>query len=64
MVVHVLDCDSAPHADHERLDLALVCPASNAEETIFSPVLPPGVGSDLEMKIDRSASALDILMVS
>lgn len=47
MVVHVFHGDSAPHADHERLDLALVHTASDAEVTVLAPVLPPRVGSDL-----------------
>lgn len=47
MIVHVLHGDSAPHADHERFDLALVVPASDAEVAVLSPVLSPRVGSDL-----------------
>lgn len=41
MVVHVFHGDSAPHADHKRLNLALVYTTSNAEVTVLAPVLPP-----------------------
>ncbi len=51
MVVHVLHCDSAPHADHKCLDLTLVFPTCDAEVAILSPVLSPGVGSDLRRKV-------------
>lgn len=50
VIVHVLHCDSAPRADHKCLNLALILPTCNAEEAIFSPVLPPGVSSNLEIK--------------
>lgn len=48
VAVHVLHGDPAPHADHERFDLALVGATSDAEEAVLAPVLPPGVGGDLQ----------------
>lgn len=51
MVVHVLHRDPAPDANHKGFNLALVAPASNAEVAVLSPVLSPGVGSDLKRKI-------------
>lgn len=46
-VVHVLQRDPAPHADHKCFDLTFIVPTSDAEVAILSPVLPPGVGSNL-----------------
>lgn len=46
-VVHVLHANPAPHAHHEGLDLALVAAPRDAEVAVLSPVLAPGVGSDL-----------------
>lgn len=48
MAVHVLHGDPAPHADHKCFNLALVGAASDAEEAVLAPVLPPGVGGDLQ----------------
>lgn len=48
VAVHVLHGDPAPHANHKGLDLALVGATSNAEEAVLAPVLPPGVGGDLQ----------------
>lgn len=48
MIVHVLHGDSAPHADNEGFNLALVFPTSDAEVAVLAPVLSPGVGSNLE----------------
>lgn len=48
VAVHVLHGDPAPHADHERFDLALVGATSDAEEAVLAPALPPGVGGDLQ----------------
>lgn len=50
MAVHVLHGDPAPHADHKRFDFALVGAASDAEEAVLAPVLPPGVGGDLQRR--------------
>lgn len=50
VAVHVLHRDSAPHADHKRFDLALVVAAGDAEVTVLSPVLSPGVCSNLTKK--------------
>lgn len=46
VVVHVLHCNPAPHANHESFDFTLIISTSDTEVTIFSPVLSPGVGSD------------------
>lgn len=46
MVVHVLHCNSAPHADHKCFNLALIVPTGDTEVAVLSPVLSPGVGSD------------------
>lgn len=51
MVVHVLHRDPAPHTDHKRFNLTLIVPASDTEVAVLSPVLPPGVGSDLKRKV-------------
>lgn len=51
MVVHVLHRDPAPHANHKCFNLTLVVPAGDAEVAVLSPVLSPGVGSDLERKV-------------
>lgn len=51
MALHVLHRDPAPHADHERLDLALVLAAGDAEVPALPPVLSPGVGGDLERRM-------------
>lgn len=48
MFVHVLHRDPAPHSNHKCLNLTLILPTSDTEETILSPVLPPGVGSNLK----------------
>lgn len=50
MVVHVLHCDPAPHSNHKCFNLALIAPTSDTEVTVLSPVLSPGVGSNLEKK--------------
>lgn len=50
MAVHVLHRDSAPHANHKRFDFALVVAAGDAEVTVLSPVLSPGVCSNLKKK--------------
>lgn len=50
MIVHVLHRDPAPHANHKCFNLALIVPTSDAEVAVLSPVLPPGVGSNLERK--------------
>lgn len=50
VAVHVLHRDSAPHANHKRFDLALVLAAGDAEVTVLSPVLSPGVCSNLTKK--------------
>lgn len=36
-----------PHADHERLDAALVCATDDAEVTVLAPIWAPGVSTDL-----------------
>lgn len=50
MVVHVLHRDPAPHTDHKCFNLTLIVPASDAEVAVLSPVLSPGVGSDLKKR--------------
>lgn len=47
MALHVLHRDAAPHANHKCFNLTLVVPTSDAEVAVLSPVLPPGVGSNL-----------------
>lgn len=47
MAVHVLHCYPAPHSNHKCFNLTLIAPTSNTEETILSPVLSPGVCSNL-----------------
>lgn len=54
MILHILHGDSAPHTNHKRFNLALVCPASDAKVAVLSPVLSPGVGSNLE-RISRQS---------
>ena len=48
VTLHVLQSDTAPHPDHERLNLTLVLPAGDTEQASLAPVLAPGVGSNLE----------------
>lgn len=50
MVVHVLHRDPAPGADHKCFYLTLVGPTSDAKEAVLSPVLSPGVRSNLKRK--------------
>lgn len=53
-VVHVLHRDPAPHTDHKCFNLTLIVPASDAEVTILSPVLSPGVCRNLERKVQTN----------
>lgn len=48
VVVHVLHRDSAPHTNHKCFNLTFVVPASDAEVSVLSPVLSPGVCSGLK----------------
>lgn len=48
VAVHVLHGDPAPHANHKCFDLALVGATSDAKVAVLAPVLPPGVGGDLQ----------------
>lgn len=48
MTEHVLHVYSSPHTDDKRFDLALVLTASDAKVPVLTPVLPPGVGSNLK----------------
>lgn len=57
MVVHVLHRDPAPSADHKCFNLTLVFPAGDAEVAVLSPVLSPGVGSDLKTKHSDKVTA-------
>lgn len=57
MVVHVLHRDPAPRADHKCFNLTLVFPAGDAEVAVLSPVLSPGVGSDLKTKYGNKVTA-------
>lgn len=50
VAVHVLHGDPAPHANHKGFDLALVGAASDAEVAVLAPVLPPGVGGNLQKR--------------
>lgn len=50
MAVHVLHRDSPPHANHKCFDLALVLATGDAEVTVLSPILSPGVCSNLKKK--------------
>lgn len=51
VVVHVLHRDPAPHANHKCFNLTFIVPASDTEVAVLSPVLSPGVGSNLERKV-------------
>lgn len=53
-VVHVLHSDTAPDPHNKGLYLALVGATGNAEVAMFTPVLPPGISSNLKTRKRKS----------
>lgn len=58
MVVHVLHRDPAPHADYKCLDFTLVVSTSDTEVAVLTPILSPGVGSNLKKAMDTVRSEI------